>query len=108
MQALAEAAGLASIQRSRAPLPPADADIYVADTIGELGLFYRLAGVAFLGGSLVRHGGQNPIEAAKLGAVVLHGPHTWNFGAVYAGSTPTRAPSRWRMPAISHVSPMPA
>ncbi len=83
VQALAEAAGFASIQRTRSPQPPADADIYVADTIGELGLFYRLAGVAFLGGSLVRHGGQNPIEAAKLGTVVLHGPHTWNFGAVY-------------------------
>ncbi|WP_341990249.1 3-deoxy-D-manno-octulosonic acid transferase [Azorhizobium sp. AG788] len=83
VHALAQGAGLTAVQRSRAPLPPADTDIYVADTIGELGLFYRLAGVAFLGGSLVRHGGQNPIEAAKIGTVVLHGPHIWNFGAVY-------------------------
>ncbi|WP_029004491.1 3-deoxy-D-manno-octulosonic acid transferase [Azorhizobium doebereinerae] len=81
--ALAEGAGLAAAQRSRTPLPPAEAELYVADTIGELGLFYRLAPVAFLGGSLVRHGGQNPIEAAKIGTVVLHGPHVWNFGAVY-------------------------
>ena len=43
-------------------------DIYVADTMGELGLFYRLAPIVFMGGSLVAHGGQNPIEAVKLGA----------------------------------------
>ncbi|HBH40681.1 MAG TPA: 3-deoxy-D-manno-octulosonic acid transferase, partial [Rhizobiales bacterium] len=42
-------------------------DIYVADTIGELGLFYTLSPVAFVGGSLVPHGGQNPVEAIKLG-----------------------------------------
>ena len=38
----------------------------------------------FIGGSLVRHGGQNPIEAAKLGAAILHGPHVWNFAEIYA------------------------
>ena len=38
----------------------------------------------FVGGSLVRHGGQNPIEAAKLGAAILHGPHVWNFAEIYA------------------------
>ncbi len=37
-----------------------------------------------MGGSLVRHGGQNPIEAAKLGAAILHGPHVWNFSEIYA------------------------
>jgi 3-deoxy-D-manno-octulosonic-acid transferase len=37
-----------------------------------------------MGGSLVRHGGQNPIEAAKLGAAILHGPHVWNFAEIYA------------------------
>jgi len=54
-------------------------DIYVADTLGELGLFYRLAPVAFVGGSLVPHGGQNPLEPARLGCAVLHGPHMANF-----------------------------
>ncbi|GGF60728.1 3-deoxy-D-manno-octulosonic acid transferase [Azorhizobium oxalatiphilum] len=84
IMALAEGAGLAAAQRSHGQLPHGETEIYVADTIGELGLFYRLAPVAFLGGSLVRHGGQNPIEPAKIGSVVLHGPHVWNFGAVYA------------------------
>ncbi|MEP9352359.1 3-deoxy-D-manno-octulosonic acid transferase [Xanthobacter sp. KR7-65] len=82
--ALAQSADFSSRQRSLGQLPDAETDIYVADTIGELGLFYRLAPVVFMGGSLVEHGGQNPIEPSKLGAVVLHGPHVWNFGAIYA------------------------
>ena len=70
--------------RSRGELPEPHTDIYVADTIGELGLFYRLAPIVFMGGSLVPHGGQNPIEPAKLGAAILHGPHVWNFAEIYA------------------------
>jgi 3-deoxy-D-manno-octulosonic-acid transferase len=70
--------------RSRGHLPDDGTDIYVADTMGELGLIYRLAPIVFMGGSLVRHGGQNPIEAAKLGAAILHGPHVWNFADIYA------------------------
>ena len=57
-------------------------DIYVADTMGELGLFYRLADIAFLGKSLVPLGGQNPLEALRLGTVVLHGPHMTNFDKI--------------------------
>nr|HAQ94861.1 3-deoxy-D-manno-octulosonic acid transferase [Afipia sp.] len=64
-------------------LPGAGTGIYVADTMGELGLFYRLAPVVFMGGSLVAHGGQNPIEGIKLGAAILHGPHVFNFGDIY-------------------------
>ncbi len=59
-------------------------DVYVADSIGELGLFYRLSRLAYLGGSLVTHGGQNPIEPAKLGNGILHGPHVHNFTEVFA------------------------
>jgi 3-deoxy-D-manno-octulosonic-acid transferase len=69
--------------RSREELPHAGTDLYVADTMGELGLFYRLSPVVFMGGSLVPHGGQNPIEAVKLGASVVHGPHVFNFTDVY-------------------------
>jgi 3-deoxy-D-manno-octulosonic-acid transferase len=69
--------------RSREELPTALTDIYVADTMGELGLFYRLSQVIFMGGSLVPHGGQNPIEAIKLGASIVHGPHVFNFADVY-------------------------
>ncbi|MDB5620983.1 3-deoxy-D-manno-octulosonic acid transferase [Tardiphaga sp.] len=70
--------------RSREELPTAVTDIYVADTMGELGLFYRLSPVVFMGGSLVPHGGQNPIEAVKLGASIVHGPHVFNFTDVFA------------------------
>jgi 3-deoxy-D-manno-octulosonic-acid transferase len=77
------AEGLKPSLRSRDDLPAATTDIYVADTMGELGLFYRLAGVVFMGGSLVEHGGQNPIEAVKLGASIVHGPHVFNFSDVY-------------------------
>jgi 3-deoxy-D-manno-octulosonic-acid transferase len=78
-----EASGLHVALRSREELPIATTDIYVADTMGELGLFYRLAPIVFMGGSLVPHGGQNPIEAVKLGASIVHGPHVFNFSDVY-------------------------
>ena len=78
-----EAAGLKAVLRSGEELPMAATDIYVADTLGELGLFYRLAGIVFMGGSMVAHGGQNPIEAVKLGAAIVHGPHVFNFTDVY-------------------------
>ncbi|MGB8602066.1 MAG: 3-deoxy-D-manno-octulosonic acid transferase [Rhizomicrobium sp.] len=69
--------------RSRHDPISADTAIYIADTIGELGLFYRLAPFAFIGGSLIPHGGQNPLEPAKLGRAVLAGPHTDNFIPAY-------------------------
>ncbi|MEO3475002.1 3-deoxy-D-manno-octulosonic acid transferase [Roseomonas sp. CAU 1739] len=62
--------------------PMAATDVLVADTLGELGLFYRLASLAFVGGSLVPHGGQNPLEPARLGCPVLLGPHAWNFAEI--------------------------
>ena len=80
---LVDAAGLRASLRSRDELPAASTDIYVADTMGELGLFYRLAEIVFMGGSLVPHGGQNPIEAIKLGASIVHGPYVFNFADVY-------------------------
>ncbi|MBB5752108.1 3-deoxy-D-manno-octulosonic acid transferase [Prosthecomicrobium pneumaticum] len=78
------ARGFAVALRSRdEPIRP-ETDIYLADTLGELGLFYRLAPIAFLGGSLVPHGGQNPIEPVRLDTAILHGPHVHNFAEVYA------------------------
>jgi 3-deoxy-D-manno-octulosonic-acid transferase len=77
------AAGHRVALRSQGVAPTTDHDIYIADTMGELGLFYRLATLVFMGGSLVPHGGQNPIEAIKLGAPVLHGPHVHNFTEIY-------------------------
>src|SRR5262249_46672053 len=66
--AMVTAAGLSVALRSRGDLPGRNTDVYVADTVGELGLLYRVAPAVFIGGSLVKHGGQNPIEAAKLGS----------------------------------------
>jgi 3-deoxy-D-manno-octulosonic-acid transferase len=75
--------GLAVALRSRGDALLPSTDIYIADTIGELGLFYRTADIVFIGGSLVTHGGQNPLEAARLNCAILHGPHTHNFGTLY-------------------------
>ncbi|MBJ7407735.1 MAG: 3-deoxy-D-manno-octulosonic acid transferase, partial [Bradyrhizobium sp.] len=80
---LVTASGLKPGLRSRDELPTAATDVYVADTLGELGLFYRLSPIVFMGGSLIPHGGQNPIEAIKLGAAIVHGPHVFNFVDVY-------------------------
>ena len=79
-----EERGLASALRSRGdPVGPGTA-IYVCDTIGELGLFYRLAGVVFIGKSFAGGGGQNPIEPARLACAILHGPQVGNFADAYS------------------------
>lgn len=54
-------------------------DIYIADTLGELGLWYRLTDLVFIGGSLVSHGGQNPLEPARLDCAIVFGPDMRNF-----------------------------
>lgn len=70
-------------QRSAGYLPGKDTDIYLTDTVGELGLFYRLAPCSLVGGSLVPHGGQNPIEPARLGSAIIHGPNVANFTQIF-------------------------
>jgi len=80
---MAKLGGLSVALRSRGELPKPDVDVFVADTLGELGLIYRLAPIVFMGGSLARHGGQNPVEAIRLGAAIVHGPHVWNFAEIY-------------------------
>ncbi len=71
--------GLTVALRSAGEAPTSGTDIYVADTLGELGLFYRLSGIVFMGKSLVPLGGQNPLEAARLDCALIHGPHMANF-----------------------------
>ena len=75
-----------TLQRSADPgaLPGSAASVYLADTIGELGLWYRLATVALVGGSVAEVGGHNPHEPLALGCAVLHGPNVWNFSESYA------------------------
>lgn len=58
-------------------------DIYIADTLGELGLFMRVCGIVFVGGSLIPHGGHNPLEAARLECAIISGPHIEHFTFVY-------------------------
>jgi 3-deoxy-D-manno-octulosonic-acid transferase len=74
--------GLKVARRSTNEPITAETEIYLADTLGELGLFYRLAPIAFVGGSLVSHGGQNLLEPAQLDAAILHGPAVFNFEAI--------------------------
>ncbi len=76
---LLEQRGLTVAQRSRGEPIEETTDVYLADTMGELGLWYRLAPLAFLGGSLVPIGGHNPLEPAKLGCAVVSGRQTENF-----------------------------
>ena len=73
------AAELPGRVRRRAAHEAPDGDIYVADTLGELGLLYSLSPIAFIGRSLAAGGGQNPLEAARFGCAVLHGPEMANF-----------------------------
>ena len=58
-------------------------DIYLVDTFGETKKFHQIGNTVFLGGSIIKRGGQNPLEAARLGAKILHGPNTDNFKDVY-------------------------
>jgi 3-deoxy-D-manno-octulosonic-acid transferase len=91
---LAQARGLNVALRSAGGEPRREVDVYVADTVGELGLFFRAAGVVFMGKSLTGGGGQNPIEPAKLGCAVLHGPDVDNFADVYAELAAAKAAAR--------------
>jgi 3-deoxy-D-manno-octulosonic-acid transferase len=77
-----KAEGLGVARRSLGESPAAGTDVYLADTMGELGLFYRLCPLVFVGGSLVPHGGHNLLEPAALGCAVIHGPHMHNFRAI--------------------------
>lgn len=80
-----EAAGLRTARRSQGEALASNTDAYVGDTLGELGLFYRLADIALIGGSL-RPGltGHNPLEAARLGKPIVSGAHVDSFAETYA------------------------
>ena len=58
-------------------------DIYIVDTFGETKKFHNIGSSVFLGGSIIKRGGQNPLEAARCGAKILHGPNTNNFKDIY-------------------------
>lgn len=77
-----QATGITTALRSKEDYIKSSTQIYIADTMGELGIFYRLANIVFVGGSLIPHGGQNPLEPARLHCAILVGPHTQNFTAI--------------------------
>lgn len=80
---LAKARGLSASLRSQSPEP---ADILVADTLGEMGLWFRIAGIAVIAGSLVEGiGGHNPLEAARLDCPAISGPFVENWASAFAG-----------------------
>ncbi|BBB15781.1 three-deoxy-D-manno-octulosonic-acid transferase domain protein [Candidatus Rickettsiella viridis] len=74
--------GYQVIKRSENKPCSATTDIFVGDTLGELLLFYAAADLAFIGGSLVKKGGQNPLEPAAVGLALLTGPYTFNFALI--------------------------
>ena len=80
---LVTGAGLTCALRSQGDLPRAE-QVFLADSLGELGSWYNLTGIVFLGGSLLPVGGHNPYEVAQSGAAVLSGPHVFNFAETFA------------------------
>ena len=80
----AQAAGFRLALRSTGAAPQDAAEVYIADTLGEMGLWLRFAQAVFMGGSLVEGvGGHNPLEPALTRAPMVVGPHTFNFEAMY-------------------------
>ncbi|MCB1866059.1 MAG: lipid IV(A) 3-deoxy-D-manno-octulosonic acid transferase [Chromatiales bacterium] len=74
--------GFETVLRSEQRPCAATTEVFVLDSMGELPLFYGLADLAFVGGSLVRGGGHNVLEPAALGVPVLFGPHMFNFAGI--------------------------
>ena len=75
--------GLKVSNHSSKPRSLKNTDIYVVDTFGETNKFHKIGCSVFLGGSIIQRGGQNPLEAARFGANILHGPNIDNFKDVY-------------------------
>jgi len=75
--------GLKVSNHSSKPRSLKNTDIYVVDTFGETNKFHKIGCSVFLGGSIIQRGGQNPLEAARFGAKILHGPNIDNFKDVY-------------------------
>jgi len=84
VETLIRNAGLTCARRSRDESPDSATQVYLADTLGELGTWYALTPVVFLGGSLLPIGGHNPFEVARAGAAVITGPGVHNFSETYS------------------------
>ncbi|MFQ6548927.1 3-deoxy-D-manno-octulosonic acid transferase [Aestuariibius sp. 2305UL40-4] len=106
--------GLTVARRSQKESP--SADIYLADTMGEMAFWYRLAAVTFVAGSLAPRGGHTPYEPAAYGTAILHGPSVHNFEGAYkaldqaGGAQLCEAPEEIATAILTHLtgSSMPA
>ncbi len=83
-QKLEKELGLKTALRSDNEIIEESTDIYIANTIGEVGMWYDLSDIVFIGGSLIPHGGQNFIEPSRQKCAVIIGPHTHNFNDAMA------------------------
>lgn len=91
VEAAIRQAGLTVARRTRDGLPRTEDEIFLGDTIGEMGLYLRMGRIAFVGRSLTAEGGQNPLEPAMLGCAVLSGPNLSNFEEIYGRFHEARA-----------------
>lgn len=79
IKGLMETSGLVAARRSAGDRVTTGTDVYIADTMGEMGIFFDLIPLTVIGGSFVVHGGHNPIEPGQFGNMVMYGPHMFNF-----------------------------
>lgn len=103
LEARIAALGLGVTRRSRGQ--EATERVFLADTMGEMDLWYARAGACFVGGSLVDKGGHTPWEPARHGCAILHGPHIANFTAAYAGLAAQGAALPWSAEALAQLPP---
>ena len=80
---LSRSMGFLTQLRSKVANIKAETDVYVADTMGEMGIWYSLSRTAFIGGSLIDKGGHNPVEAMQFNTFILHGPHIYSSKEKY-------------------------
>ena len=104
LQAALQDQGFVTALRSAGDEPEAETQIYIADSIEELGLWYRLAAVSFLGQSLEASGGVNPFEPAALGSAIIHGPNVRSFRRAYGRLASAGATRMVRNPAQLYES----
>lgn len=84
LRKMAQDLGITAAQRSAGDKITAQTQIYIADTLGELGVFFSLSPVTFMGGSFGQEGGHNPYEPAHFATALMHGPEVRNFADAYA------------------------
>ena len=84
LQKLARSKALTAVQRSKGEDILATTQVYIADTLGELGVFFSLCPITFMGGSFGQEGGHTPYEAIYFDTAVVHGPNVKNFVDAYA------------------------